>query len=142
MTEHLWELKLEQIPLGWNDMYQDAIEKYPNGAEMNGSFVHPVDYHAQLLAYFHVYQAKAKSAYDKLQEKFDKKLLNTLVQYDMFLYSVIYEWVDDERDFSQFNSSDLDNQLKDSIYYVVKDDLLHMEPYKQLQLIQMNFDKI
>ncbi|BAQ11486.1 hypothetical protein OXB_3016 [Bacillus sp. OxB-1] len=144
MPEYLWDIDIEQLPLGWSDIYEDAFENYPNGMMIEGVFFHPVDYHAQLLSYFHTYQAKAKAAYGNLQKQFDRDTLNLLVAYDKFLYSILLVWLDDERDSSQFDSSKLDKELKDSIWYNLsaESDLDFMKPFKPLQLIQMNFDAI
>ena len=144
MKKFLWDIDIEQLQLGWEDVYQNAYENFPNGTVIKNCFFHPVEYQAQLLAYFHTYQTKAKSTHEQLQKNFDRELLNLLATYDRLLYSVLYEWLDDERDISQFNSSDLDRRLEDTVGYMLSADaeLSFMQPYKKLQLIQMDFDKL
>ena len=142
MRKFLWDLDIEQLPLGWEEQYQEALKEFPNGTVIKGYFLHPVEYRAQILSYFHTYQAKAKSEYEQLLKEFDVELLNSLVGYDKLLYSVLYEWLDDQRDISLFDPASLSRYLEDSAGYILSADadIPFMEPYKKLQFIQMDIN--
>lgn len=144
MSMFLWEIDIEQIPLGWNDIYEDARENYPNGTKFDKYFVHPIECRTQLIAHFKNYQEKAKETYQSLLKGFDRDILHTLLKYDQILYSVLYEWLGDERDHSEFDPKDIEKNINDHYGYLLSANAerTYMQPYKRLQVIQMNFDTL
>ncbi|KLR75299.1 hypothetical protein ABH20_01000 [Geobacillus sp. T6] len=126
MRKYLWHLDLRTIPCGWEDVYQDALEKCPNGMPLliNGTkfFYHPVKYRETLLDIFST--AKEKCAELMKNEPLNRKQLSELLENDIILFNVLFEWCleDVEQPFFDINRLKNKHHFKNVSIYFEEDD--------------------
>lgn len=147
--EYLWDLNLEEIPLGWDERYQQELKENPEGryeiipdfptesAEYK-VFYHPVGYREKLLSLFKDIQEKAKKIFQN-DEDFKTKM-HTLLKMDIALYNILDEWVtDDFWDVSCMDPFKIEDVIKiSSGYFTESYSQKAMERYKNLKLINLS----
>ncbi|WP_353096387.1 hypothetical protein [Tissierella praeacuta] len=126
MVKYLWDLNLDEIPLGWENTYQEASIKSPHGEivsipesnydeiSINRYFYHPVKYRNELYRLFNEFKVKAKDLFESKGNHEFRPFINELIKYDCILYNILYEWtlVDDELDGSSFDPDYIKNILQ------------------------------
>lgn len=128
LIKYLWDLNLDEIPLGWEATYKTALEQYPNGttAEMilqDNDFelfaeeyeYNPVECRNIIYNSFNEYKAKAKNLLESKDEYDLKTLVNELIKIDVILYNLLKYWLyEDDYYFenSSFQPKDYSNQDK------------------------------
>ncbi|SHH57708.1 hypothetical protein [Sporanaerobacter acetigenes] len=132
MAKYLWDLNLDEIPLGWENTYQDALNQCPKGeiiemAEMdspdsiitNQYFYDPVGYKNTIYTIFNEYKIKAKTLFESRNKHEIKPFINELIKFDCILYGLLAEWTcnGNEFDGSSFDPNYLKNNLLDYNYY-------------------------
>jgi hypothetical protein len=94
MKKYLWDLDLVEIPCGWEDIYQDALKHCPDGMPLlikgYKFFYHPVKYRQILLDTFAT--AKEKCLKIIKSEHLNQKELSELLENDIILFNVLFEW--------------------------------------------------
>ncbi|MBW7651543.1 hypothetical protein [Anoxybacillus sp. ST4] len=127
MRKYLWHLDLNKIPCGWENVYQDALKNCPNGMPLliKGTkfFYHPVKYRETLLEIFST--AKEKCLEIMKNECLDRKQLSELLENDIILFNVLFEWCLEDMDetFFDVNRFKDKHQFKNvAIYFEETDD--------------------
>lgn len=136
MIKYLWQLDLDDIPLGWESTYQESFAKSPDGeivsipesnydeVIINRYFYHPVKYRNELYRLFNEYKIKAKDLFESKNNHEFKPFINKLIQYDCILYNLLSEWTfsDDAFDGSSFSPNHMENLLQNfSDYFDLSD---------------------
>lgn len=152
MNKHLWHLNIEQIPLGWQEEYDNALNKYPNGMPLlvrkNKFNVHPVSYKKQLIQKFNESKEQALFLQNNLDN--DPQSLSKLLELDIILFKVLFLWLIDGTlvDETFFDI----NKLQDSKYFIdiecyfleednPHDPIFHYHSYKFFRLSNLNTSK-
>lgn len=147
--EFLWDLNLEEIPLGWEERYQQELKDNPNGryesipefssdgAKEYTVFYDPVGYRKKLLLMFKEIQGKAKAEFEK-EEDFKLKMHN-LLKLDIALYNLLDEWVtDDWWDVSCMDPFKIEDDIKGtSEYFSEEHTPKGMKRYMNLKLFTL-----
>lgn len=129
MRKYLWHLHLKKIPCGWENVYQDALKNCPNGMPLliKGTkfFYHPVKYRETLLEIFST--AKEKCLEITKNECLNRKQLSELLENDIILFNVLFEWSleDAEKMFFDINRLKDKHHFKNVAIYFEEDD----DPY-------------
>ncbi|WP_130807675.1 hypothetical protein [Senegalia massiliensis] len=123
MTKYLWQLNLDDIPLGWEQIYKEAIKEYPHGEifsfenlnydDTNRYFYHPVKYRDEIYRLFNKYKIEAKYLFDS-KDKYNFKTFTTkIVKLDSILYNLLFYWTQEEKevDGSCFDPRDLEEDI-------------------------------
>lgn len=105
MVKFLWDLNIEDIPCGWEPIYQEALKDYPGGkiAETISQYgdgelsvekhlFNPVKCREILINKFNQLKFEAIELYNKRDVLDFKICCNRLFQIDIFLYSILNEW--------------------------------------------------
>lgn len=123
MQEHLWDLNIEDIPLGWDDIYKQALEECPNGEYEHCEdtfgestyWCNPVACKSILISKFNSLKLQAKQIFD------DKNLLSRsiseLFSIDVMLYNILSNWTFTEYEFSSFNDTKFLDNINDLEVY-------------------------
>ena len=151
MTQFLWQLDIEKLPLGWEDVYLEALANYPNGQivadgpyydgdTLRRAYMNPVGFREKLLLLFNKYKQIANELYESLGLSFNSDAINQLLKCDIILYSIIFDWVDTEKDFSVFDP----NKIEENLFYIdgyfSSSDMDFMVPFQRMKFIQLNQD--
>jgi hypothetical protein len=126
MQKYLWDLNLNEIPCGWEDVYQDALKHCPDGMPLliKGTkfFYHPVKYREVLLNIF--VTAKDKCLDIMQNECLNQKQLSELLENDIILFNVLFEWCLDhlEKPFFDINKFKDKHRFKNVAIYFEETD--------------------
>ena len=152
MKQHFWDMDLSQIPLGWMNILQDAIQSCPNGEYVidentnETNWYDPVGCKSKIEVEFHNLKTQAQNLYSKIQqadENIDKTVTN-LLKIDIILENIIEFWINGDKYISNFDSNQIIKQIRyiDSEangYFLSKtEELEHMRPYHKYKFIQLN----
>ncbi|TCT23356.1 hypothetical protein EDD68_10770 [Melghiribacillus thermohalophilus] len=134
MKKHLWELNLIDIPCGWENTYQEALKKCPNGMPLliKGTkfLYHPVKYRQILLDTF----SKSKEACNEItkNECLNQKQQSNLLEHDIILFNVLFDWCQDsyslEKPFFDISKLKEKHAFKNVAIYFAEDD----DPYNPI----------
>lgn len=157
MKQHFWDLDLSQIPLGWENKLQHAMNTCPNGKYITDEntnetyWYDPVGYKAQLEEIFENLKKQAQPIYDSLDkssEQFDEQI-TTLLKIDIQLYNIIFEWRLDNLDMdgSCFDSkklwksiSTIGSDIGENYFCCKRSEIDVMKPYHKYKFIKLNTD--
>lgn len=157
MKQHFWDLDLSQIPLGWEDVLQNAIDTCPKGEyiideETNETYWYdPVGYKAQLKEMFEDLKQQAKTLYvslNRISDQFDEQV-TALLKIDIQLYNIIFNWCLDGliMDGSSFDSkklwksiSHIECDIGENYFCSKKSEIDFMKPFHKFKFIKLNID--
>lgn len=123
INKYLWDLKIENISLAWEDLYREADSDFPKGTvielESDSSkrreiFADPVICRQLLIGNFEKYSDEAKKVLASLNSNFNKKDFNMLVELDSILYTILSYWLDDLLDLPSMDPKFFMEELIDS----------------------------
>jgi len=92
----LWDLEIEKIPCGWEEIYQKAVINHPDGLvidEIALSVSHPVEYRNQIINEFNKTKQTAISLMANQSTIPFPSLINKLVKLDARLFYLIIDWM-------------------------------------------------
>ncbi|MED1790505.1 hypothetical protein P4V47_24085 [Brevibacillus laterosporus] len=157
MATYLWDLDLEQIPLGWSETYQDALESCPNGElvavdysnyygeKIERYFYHPIKCRELLIQIFNQKVDRARNLVDS--EKKLKPFINELFKIDVCLFNLLELWTtpDDEIEGVRLDPRKLEEDLIDvgNYFECDNDESINLYPpemreYIALRLINLS----
>ncbi|MCM3312010.1 hypothetical protein CHH78_02290 [Shouchella clausii] len=148
MAKYLFDLDLEEIPLGWEEAYQEALTRCPDGeiipplpddAFNRPCFYHPVAYRALILKTFNKYKLLARRLMEE-QKPDIKSWITELVKVDIILYKLLSLWVSEFMDISCYDPKDFNSDVfgaNDSYFSYISDD---MQPYEGLKLLNLHVE--
>ena len=113
-VRYLWELKIIDLPLGWEEYYQLALKEFPDGENIDLSdgtfFCRPVEYRTKLIENFEKYSNEAQEVFNDNNLNFQDKC-NKLLKLDVILNNILSDWINDTYDSSIFNPNDINYEL-------------------------------
>jgi hypothetical protein len=122
MTKFLWDINIENIPCGWESIYQESLIECPNGKNIElissdyyGTNTHEVEYNpveckAILVNRFNQLKSEAIEIYSNLHDLDFKVAINKLFKIDILLFNILSEWA--------FDVSDSDGSNYDPSYFL------------------------
>lgn len=145
MTKYLWDLNLEEIPLGWEKDYQDALRNFPAGKiievpeiymddfEIRESWCNPVAFRTLVLQSFNALKDKALYLLENVNKANFQDTSSKLIRIEFALRTLLFSWVDDDTlltdyDFSRVRREiDMDCNFGD---YFSEEILDFLKPYE------------
>lgn len=108
---NLWNLKIEEIPCGWEQTYQYALSDCPNGKNVEFKymdhcdemhieryFYDPVKCHDLIIEEFNALKNKAENLIAN-RDKLDlSSFISRIVNIDVHLYHLLNDWITPEED--------------------------------------------
>ena len=143
---YLWDLEMEQLPLGWEEEYHQALQAYPNGKiiprKFSGNryyndvpspyFRDPVTYHRWLINLFHRYRNQALRLLSNGQPpKNNWSAMQKLLAIDIRLFNLLMFWVSPPREFDpgEFDPHQIIKHIDSTnFYYDFEPDELPTDP--------------
>lgn len=125
---HLWTLQLEQLPFGAEGAVVEAIHDYPKGKtillppnDWDGEaeeefFFDPIGFKRKLIDAFTLTAKEASSVFNADDLDFQMKATR-LINLDARLYVILYHYLNEIHDASTLDSSEIEEQLKDTGLY-------------------------
>lgn len=107
MNKFLWDLDIENIPCGWESVYQTALNECPDGkvlelmsSDYSGASTYEVDYNPVecrniLINRFNELKSEAIEIYSNLHNLDFKVAINKLFKIDILLFNILSEWTFD-----------------------------------------------
>jgi hypothetical protein len=148
MAKYLWDLNLDEIPLSWENVYQDALANYPDGELIPSDeswddiqrnyFFHSVKYRQLIIETFNKYKTNAIELMGKKHSLDFKDFINQIIKTDVILYNLLFDWICDEDSFdiSSFNPNNFYNNIVNyEFYFKDNSDLNGFEQIESLKLI-------
>lgn len=136
---YLWELSLENIPLGWEELYKSSVGKSANSEIVElpdcEYYYNMEDCKKLLETNFISLKNEAAALYNDLQSNLHR--LNRLIEIDISLYAIINFWTCTENDYSCFNPNSLQTQLCDTSSYFAPCSI-EMEKYEKMKFIHLS----
>ncbi len=146
MIKYLWDLNLDEISLGWEETYKEALEENPKGTnikmedyDMNGRltmckyFYDPVGYRNLIHDTFNKYKIKAKTLFDSKETDDIKTFINKLIKLDIILYNLLANWTNEDDEF--------DGSCFDPKYLKKESNLLELDFYFDESDFSTDFEK-
>lgn len=149
MSKFLWDLNIEDIPCGFESIYQDALIDCPNGkmvktfsCDSTGTTIsaceyNPVEYRKIIINEFNKFKTQAIEIFNNRNSLDFKECCNELLKIDTLLYSLISEWTCTSDIFcdDEFQPQFISNHIKNislASYFDDADD-----EYNQFKLINL-----
>lgn len=145
MSNYLFELELTVIPSGWDKIYKEASEIYPNGQIVNHGnessyFFDPVSCRHLVIKEFEKHKALAKKLFTE-QSLSTKQAINNFVETDIILYNLLDLWVSDDHDYFSFDPrSFIDDIFQEKFSYFSAYTPSYLKPYKKFRFLEIDFD--
>lgn len=153
MAKYLWDLTLENIPLGWIDIYEDYVRNCPHGEiygvqyhndeDVTRHYVNPVKCKEVMLKRFNQLKLDAVELIGQRDSIDLKEFMNQLIKIDIQLFSILDDWT---TDFDEVSSLDPNKYTEKELskhyswYINSSRDLLPNDPmlkYDSLKLINL-----
>ncbi len=108
MANYLWELDIESLPFGSKNTYEKALSECPTGinieitsvyGEKISCYINPVMFHDKIISKFNEYKCKALILTRNRSTLEVKDFIDSIIECDVALYSLIFEWVFEFDDF-------------------------------------------
>lgn len=154
MIKFLWDLDLDKIPIGWENVYQDSLINNPNGntiklfsSNYDGTvtsedyFSHPIKCKELIYDLFNKYKSEAKELYENQDKYSFKQVVNELFKLDTLLFHLLSDWVasDEYHEDTIFNPKDYETLHETSLISCYLDsesyDLDFINKYGKYRLI-------
>jgi len=149
MSKFLWDLNIEDIPCGFEYIYQDALINYPYGkivetisCDSSGTNIstceyNPVKCRKIIITEFNDLRTKAIEIFNNKSSLDFKNCCNELLKIDMLLNSLLSEWTIDWFDNSSFQPKNfLIDHIKRFSFDCYFNDL--DTPYDQFKFINLH----
>lgn len=146
MNKYLWNLDIEELPCGWENIYQDALVDFPDGKTfketMNGPddiyefFSNPVKYKELLIQLFNFHKSKAQELFESNDLLTERKAISNLIKHDMALDYLITTWVSTDLTLDSFDPNTVERDIFDPDWYFSNDDYNQSKGYSKLRFIQ------
>ncbi|MGE1211103.1 hypothetical protein [Bacillus pumilus] len=146
MNKYLWNLDIEELPCGWENIYQEALVDFPDGKTfketMNGPddiyefFSNPVKYKELLIQLFNFHKSKAQELFESNDLLTDRKALSNLIKHDMALDHFVSTWVSTDLTLDSFDPNNVERDIFDPEWYFSNDDYNQSKGYSKLRFIQ------
>ncbi len=156
MNNYLWELNIENIPLGWQETLDKAIQNCPDGElvaipdidfhsdkfDISRYYYNPIKFREKIIRLFN--EEKNKAIHLLENEKSMKPLFNEILKIDIKLFNLLDLWtsIDDHFDGSSFDPKHIDEEILNSSNYF--DSYIEgispkeLKKYLHLKLIDLN----
>lgn len=149
MSKFLWDLNIEDIPCGFESVYQDALINCPNGkivetifCDSSGTTIstceyNPVEYRKIIINEFNKFKTQAIEIFNNRNSLDFKECCNELLKIDTLLYALISEWTFTTDIFcdDSFQPQFISNHIKNSSLISYFDDT--DDEYSQLKFINL-----
>ncbi|MGO0058601.1 hypothetical protein ACTID9_00800 [Brevibacillus fluminis] len=137
MAKYLWDLDLENIPLGWEETFRDALRICPDGEitpisyssyhgeKLERYLYHPVKFRDRLIELFNADKAKAVNLMES--NTISDSFLNQLFKIDVRLFNILDAWLtpDDEIEGEMLDPREMEQKLLDyRVYFQCEDEEL------------------
>ncbi|MED1480778.1 MULTISPECIES: hypothetical protein [Bacillus] len=146
MNAYLWNLDIEELPCGWENIYQEALVDFPDGKTFkettNGPddiyefFSNPVKYKELLIQLFNFHKSKAQKLFESNDLLTDRKAISDLIKHDMALDHLVSTWVSTEKTLDSFDPNTVERDIFDPEWYFSNDDFNQSKGYSKLRFIQ------
>lgn len=139
-------MDIEELPCGWENIYQDALVDFPDGKTfketMNGPddiyefFSNPVKYKELLIQLFNFHKSKAQELFESNDLLTERKAISNLIKHDMALDYLITTWVSTDLTLDSFDPNTVERDIFDPDWYFSNDDYNQPKGYSKLRFIQ------
>lgn len=150
---HLWDVQIEDLHCGWEDLYQEALAKSEIGEIVTLDFLDkpmsfmysPIQCKKILIDTFNDLKIKAKKYYNSDLKNSDN--ISRLIKCDMGLYSILFRYLlDDNVEYDELNPKTILRDLYDvGSYFEIFEECSFefLKPYHSMRFIQIEaIDKI
>lgn len=130
MEKYLWDLNLDEIPLGWQKTYDDAVKNYPDGkidtrwhSGSSGENQYVTQHHSDPVKYRDrikvLFDQEKANALQTIDSKISiRSYFNNLLDIDIKLYLLLELWTRPDDDFEFFEVSEIESHLEIRSEYV------------------------
>jgi hypothetical protein len=156
MAKYLWDLNIEDLPLGWQSVYDEAVRDYPKGKyvqwaatndEVIKNWVDPVQTYDLFKRTIMDYKNRAMTIFQNYRDPDVRNTFTRLLRVDVALFNLFVNWnmecLDVEHHLTMFNPFEYfrNERYVNYTFYFATHYHVPLDLFCDLRVIDINFTR-